>query len=189
MCAPAWGPCKVCFPPVLQEPMDLMELLMARCCSPQNSTPPTLRMRVPGPLFVVAPQSGLFSVPAHQQRDHQATTYTLELQLRGFQALRSDVHAVQRDSAKPSLRGPGHSWSSLPGIVLSWAAETFRIRDCNLSGGILCSPAHPKTSSQGMMQPIPTKGRRAKVPPTNACFFWKAVAQRADPDAKLHHPL
>ena len=55
LCAPAWGPCKVYFPPVLQEPMDLMELPMARCCSPQNLTPPTLRMWVPGPLFVVAP--------------------------------------------------------------------------------------------------------------------------------------
>ena len=94
----------------MQEPMDLMELPMARCCSPQNLTPPTLRMRVPGPLFAWAPQSGLFTVPAHQQRDHRATIYTLELQLRGFQALRSDVHAVQRDSAEPSLPGPWPSW-------------------------------------------------------------------------------
>ena len=68
-------PCKVYFPPVLQEPMDLMELPMARCCSPQNLIPPTLRMWVPGPLFAWAPQWGLFSVPTRQQRDHRATMY------------------------------------------------------------------------------------------------------------------
>ena len=74
-------PSKVYCPSVLQEPMDLMELPMARCCSPQNLTPPTLRMRVPGPLFAWAPQWGLFSVPTHQQRDHRATMYALELRL------------------------------------------------------------------------------------------------------------
>ena len=61
-----------------------------------------------------------------------------------FQALRSEVHAVQRYSAEPSLRGPGRSCSLHP-------AKAFRIRDCNLSGGILCSPAHPKTSSKLLM--------------------------------------
>ena len=65
---PSLGPVQSLFS--MQEPMDLMELPMARCCSPQNLTP-SLRMRVPGPLFAWAPQSGLFSVPTHQQRDHR----------------------------------------------------------------------------------------------------------------------
>ena len=70
---PSLGPVQSLFS--MQEPMDLMKLPMARCCSPQNLTPPTLRMRVPGPLFVGASWSGLPTVPTHQQRDQRATMY------------------------------------------------------------------------------------------------------------------